>query len=93
MLADVSTVAFAPSGYLLFLREGNLMAQPFDPDRGQSTGDVFPIAERIATVQNGYVPVTVSDNGMLVYWTGGGIGRGQVHSVAAVSCYPDGPTG
>ena len=36
-------------GYLLFLRETTLMAQPFDARRLALTGDAFPIAEQIQT--------------------------------------------
>jgi hypothetical protein len=34
-------------GYLLFLREVALLAQPFDARRPETTGDAFPIAEQI----------------------------------------------
>jgi eukaryotic-like serine/threonine-protein kinase len=65
-----ATPAYAPPGYLLFLRERTLMVQPFDADRIQLTGDIFPIAEQV-----GYNPgnarafFSVSDNGVLAYRT------------------------
>ncbi len=45
--------AYAPSadpttGYLLFMREGTLMAQPFDNRRLELKGQPVPVAERVA---------------------------------------------
>ena len=37
-------------GYLLFLRERSLMAQPFDAVKIQITGDPVPVAEDVAFV-------------------------------------------
>ena len=38
---------YAPNGRLLFVREGKLLAQRFDPDRLEVTGDAVPIAEHM----------------------------------------------
>src|SRR5262249_10927254 len=77
-LADMSSVEFAPSaprshiGYLLFLREGALMAQRFDARAARVSGDAFPVAEDIGfNIHTVLAPVTVSDNGVLVYWSVG----------------------
>ena len=43
--------AFAPPGYLLFVREGTLLAQPFDAATRQLTGSAFPVAERVGSGQ------------------------------------------
>jgi dipeptidyl aminopeptidase/acylaminoacyl peptidase len=81
-LTDVSSVVFAPAsgernGHLLFLRENNLMAQPFDARSLQTSGDVFPVAEKIALANtNNYAPVSVSENDVLLYWAGGSGGAG-----------------
>jgi serine/threonine protein kinase len=65
-----STPSYAPPGYLLFLRERTLMAQPFDADKLQVTGDAFPIAEQVGyNPVNGRAFFSVSDNGVLVYRT------------------------
>jgi eukaryotic-like serine/threonine-protein kinase len=65
-----STPAYAPPGYLLFLRERTLMAQPFDAEKLQVTGDPFPIAEQVGfNPANGRAFFSVSDNGVLVYRT------------------------
>ena len=42
-----AAVIFA-AGHLLFVREGTLLAQPFDPKQLKTTGDAFPIVEGIA---------------------------------------------
>ncbi|HEY3028155.1 MAG TPA: protein kinase [Pyrinomonadaceae bacterium] len=63
-----STPAYAPPGYLLFLRERTLMAEPFDADKLQLTGDPFPIAEQVGfNAGNGRGFFSASDNGVLVY--------------------------
>src|SRR5262249_31210352 len=65
--ADSSPV-YAPPGFLLFLRERTLMAQPFDASKLQLTGEPFPIGEQV-----GYNPVTgramfsASQTGVLVF--------------------------
>ena len=59
------------SGYQPFLREGTLMARPFNPDRLEFGGDAVPIAEHVAMPINpvgGYF--SVSATGALTYRTG-----------------------
>jgi eukaryotic-like serine/threonine-protein kinase len=59
---------YAAPGYLLFLRERTLMAQPFDAGKLQLSGEAFAIAEQIGyNPQNGRAFFCVSDNGVLVY--------------------------
>jgi Tol biopolymer transport system component len=60
-----SRVLYANSGHLLFVRDGTLMAQPFDASRLSLTGDIFPVAEGIA----GNTAFSVSGNGTLIYRT------------------------
>ena len=58
-------------GYLLFLREGTLMAQRFDPDRQASTGEAIAVAEQVGTagdLDGGLF--SVSDTGVLAYRSG-----------------------
>ena len=77
---DVITVGPANSnavyakGYLLFLREHTLMAQPFDAQHLATTGDALPIGERVQSVLGaGAVGVfSVSRDGLLAYQTGSG---------------------
>jgi eukaryotic-like serine/threonine-protein kinase len=58
------------SGFLLYQRGNALMAQAFDPQRGQLRGDPQPIAERVATLLSNEV-FDASENGILVYQLGG----------------------
>jgi eukaryotic-like serine/threonine-protein kinase len=67
-----SNALYAPPGYLLFMREQILMAQPFDSGSLQLTGNAFPVAEQVANPEAfrlGFF--SVSQNGILVYQTGG----------------------
>jgi serine/threonine protein kinase/Tol biopolymer transport system component len=41
------------SGHLLFLRERTLMAQPFDPDALELSGEPFPIADTVVLISTG----------------------------------------
>lgn len=59
------------SGYLLFLRDQTLLAQPFDPDSLKLSGTATPMAEHIAINDATSVPeFSASNNGVLVYQTG-----------------------
>ncbi|MBI4473928.1 MAG: PD40 domain-containing protein, partial [Acidobacteria bacterium] len=72
-------VLYSPPGYLLFVRQGNLMAQPFDAARLTLTGDAFPVAENVRTGGgNARAAFSVSENGVLTYRTGGTAGNNQL---------------
>ena len=63
--------AYTPPGYLLFLQQGTLMAQRFNPDRFQLAGEPVAVAEGVAYNSfNGRNTFNVSENGVLVYRTG-----------------------
>jgi eukaryotic-like serine/threonine-protein kinase len=97
ILADVSGAVFAPSpdnraganrmGSLLFIRENTLMAQPFDAASASTAGDVLPVVERVSlTTNNHYAPVTVSDNGVLLYESGGS-NDGSTEGASQIASY------
>ena len=66
-------------GHLLYLREGALLAQPFDAKRLETTGDAFPIAEQIQHIPAlGRGVFSVSENGVLAYQTGSATGNLQL---------------
>jgi serine/threonine protein kinase len=73
--ASSSNTVYA-QGHLLFLREGMLMAQPFDANRLMATGDAVPIAEEVQSVLNSGTigAFSVSSTGLLVFRGGAGIG-------------------
>lgn len=60
-----------PPGYVLFSSVGTLMARPFDAKRLEFAGEVFPIAEQVATA-GGAGAFSASGNGHLSFRTGGG---------------------
>jgi Tol biopolymer transport system component/class 3 adenylate cyclase len=77
--ADSNTV-YAPPGYLLFVRERTLMAQPFDVRKLQTTGDAMPIAEQVDSIasRSAQNQFSASQNGVLAYTSGGGGGNQQL---------------
>ena len=73
-----SNAIYAPPGYLLFVRQGTLLAQAFDARKLELAGEPFPIAERVASdPANGVAAFSVSDNGVLTYRQGTAIGEGM----------------
>ncbi|HEY3028159.1 MAG TPA: protein kinase [Pyrinomonadaceae bacterium] len=68
--ADSSAI-YAPSagggGYLLFARDGALLAQPFDASRLTLMSEPFRIADQVRVNANSRGFFSVSDNGTLVY--------------------------
>jgi eukaryotic-like serine/threonine-protein kinase len=72
LVTSNSGPAYAPSddpsaGYLLFVREGTLMAQPFDSRRLELKGRAAPVAEEI---EGGYGAFSASANGTLGFRQG-----------------------
>ncbi len=69
-----SRVLYAPSlmkpgtGYLVYVRAGNLLAQPFDPRLLQTQGEPLPIVSSVYSFfPTGAADFSVSSNGMLAY--------------------------
>jgi Tol biopolymer transport system component len=58
----------AESGQLLFVRDGTLFAQRFDPARGELSGDPVLVDENVATANVGLAYFTASNTGTLVYF-------------------------
>ena len=75
LLNTTSSGTFAEPGYLLFLRDGTLMAQRLDIETLGFVGEAFPIAERVGVYNNFSSVFSVSRTGVLAYASGtGGIG-------------------
>jgi serine/threonine protein kinase len=62
-----SDVKYAPSGHLIFVREGALMAQRFDAKRLELSGEAFPIADPFTGSNARTGPFSVSTTGSLAY--------------------------
>jgi eukaryotic-like serine/threonine-protein kinase len=61
---------YAPLGYLLFVSDRTLMAQPFDEAKVQTTGEAMPIAEHVENLYGVINRFSVSQNGVLAYTSG-----------------------
>jgi serine/threonine protein kinase/Tol biopolymer transport system component len=61
-----SRVVFA-AGHLLFVRQGNLVAQRFDDAKGRLEGQSMPLADRVKYHQSSDAAFDASDTGVLVY--------------------------
>ncbi len=69
---------FAHTRHLIFVDQGTLYAQPFDPDRLAVAGDPVPVAEQVMIDPIGLVPaVSVSTAGSILYRTGTSAGQRQ----------------
>jgi serine/threonine protein kinase len=97
-LMKSESMAVYASGYLLFMRDQTLMAQPFNPRRLEVTGEPAPVAEHVAINGGTGRPLfSVSENGELVYQSGEtsggwnllwfGIDGKQTGSIAEVGRY------
>ena len=66
-----SNVIYANPGYLLFVQDQTLMAQPFEASKGQVTGDPVPVTDNVDYVGldiRGHF--SASQNGVLAYVSG-----------------------
>ncbi len=77
ILPDLSVTQFVPAagsttiGHVIFLRDGTLLAEPFDASTLKPTGDVFPLATGVLNSGNGgYADFSASLIGTLMYTTG-----------------------
>jgi eukaryotic-like serine/threonine-protein kinase len=76
LVATDHFAGYAPSpdpdfGQLLFVRDGALLAQPFDERRLELTGEPVTIAEQVGSL-SAYPYFSASTNGVLIYRTGVG---------------------
>jgi serine/threonine protein kinase len=71
-----SRAVYAPPGYLLFVREGTLMAQPFDTRTFSLAGEPVAVAQDLVYFQEiGMTDISASNDGMLAYLSGMSITR------------------
>ena len=70
---------YLPSGHLLYIREGKLLAAPFDRDRLEVTGQPAAALEGlVSNADTGGAQFAVSANGTLVYLPGQSVTSGAV---------------
>ena len=73
LLLRTNGMAFYSSGYLLYYRDGSLMAQELDQRSLELKGDATPLGQVLRDTGNWGVLASASDNGILVY-----MGAGEV---------------
>ena len=61
---------YSPTGHLLYLRAGTLMAVPFDPEGLEVTGDAVPVLEGVRMTAEGAAWFALSNLGNLIYVPG-----------------------
>ncbi|HEV2297702.1 MAG TPA: protein kinase, partial [Candidatus Acidoferrales bacterium] len=68
LIRNDSSAAYGPPGYLLFVRQGALMAQRFDSNKLAMAGEASPLAESVGVSLNIYQGIfSASGNGLLAY--------------------------
>ncbi|MFI5182561.1 MAG: protein kinase [Thermoanaerobaculia bacterium] len=74
-----SRTVYAPPGFLLYVWDGNLMAQPFDAGSLSLTGDAFVLVRHVQFLADGSAGIfSASNDGLLAYAEGGTIGLAQL---------------
>ncbi len=69
-LTESSKLSYVSPGYILYVRERVLFAQPFDAKRRVLAGDPIRVVEGVETGGPGSAAFSVSSNGVLAYWSG-----------------------
>ncbi|MBS1807114.1 MAG: PD40 domain-containing protein [Acidobacteria bacterium] len=69
VLSDGGPALYAPPGWIVFVRNGALMAQAFDAERLEIKGEAVPISQSNNNALIIGVPFSVSTNGVLI-WQG-----------------------
>jgi dipeptidyl aminopeptidase/acylaminoacyl peptidase len=75
LFKTTSRVVYADPGYLLFVRENTLVAQPFDVRTLVTRGEAVPIGEGLGVDSVGLASFSVSSNGVLAFRAGELTGR------------------
>jgi len=70
LMTNESAGAWAPPGWILFVRQGALLAAPFDAEKGELSGEPVTVADAVGRVENrgGF---SVSAGGLVAYRAGG----------------------
>ena len=105
-LGEASSRAEYALGHLLFVKNGVLLAQPFNANTGKLRGDPFPVAQNVESGSEGSARFSASGEGTLVYRNGvGGVNRrlvwldrtgkelGSVGEIAGYQCPVISPDG
>ena len=58
---------YATSGHLVFVRDGELLAAPFDPDRLEVVGTAAQAIEKLPSQLQGIPSIDISASGTVIY--------------------------
>ena len=76
LVSDASSGVYAPSGWLLWVRAGSLMAQRLDVERRALTGEPLTLADGVAAdSRSSRSAVSVASTGLMAYRMAGGTQR------------------
>jgi Tol biopolymer transport system component len=79
LMRAASRTVYATPGYLLYVWNGDLLAQPFDAERLELRGDPRTVARHVQYLADGSTGIfSVSQEGLLAYMEGGTIGLSQL---------------
>ena len=85
LLPDQSSAEYVPAappvrnGFVLFARGTTLMALPFDPEKLQAKGQMFPLADQVSFLTNtGHSAFSTSASGILAYLSGASVEARQL---------------
>jgi len=67
-----SSMAYIPSGYLLYAHDNTVMAQRYDPGHARTIGDPVSIADGVALTDRFFALFTASNDGTLLVQRGAG---------------------
>ncbi len=89
-----SSMQYVDPGYLVFARDGALLAQRFDPEAGRLTGDPVSIADPVSYfLSTGRTSFAISRSGTLVYQSADDVSRLEWFDLAGQSLGSIGPPG
>ncbi len=80
LVPEAGSPAIYAQGHLLYLRDDTLVAQPFNPQRLETTGDPIQLADRVPTYTSGsrIHATAVTPHGLLLHQGGGAPGRSRL---------------
>jgi eukaryotic-like serine/threonine-protein kinase len=81
LLASGSRTIYVDPGYLLFVRGSSLMAQRFDAEKLETSGDAVRVADQVNSFNDGTLTLghfSASQNGVLAYLAGNPAGNVQL---------------
>jgi Tol biopolymer transport system component len=70
LLRHATCARYVPTGHIVYMRGGSMMAVPFEADRGMISGSAVPVVERVMTQPTGSGHFAFAETGSLVYLTG-----------------------